>query len=74
MSCAALLVKQAGPLSLIQDYGRYGFAHIGITQGGPVDDYAYCWANHLLKNPINSSVIEITFGQYPLNTQQVMNG
>ncbi|GEM76419.1 5-oxoprolinase subunit C family protein [Vibrio sagamiensis] len=62
MSQAVIVVKRSGPLSLIQDYGRFGLAHIGITQGGPVDDYAYCWANHLLKNPINSSVIEITYG------------
>ncbi|MGR5238168.1 5-oxoprolinase subunit C family protein [Vibrio alfacsensis] len=62
MSQPALLVEKPGPLSLIQDFGRFGLAHIGVTQGGPVDDYAYSWANHLLDNPVNSSVIEITLG------------
>ncbi|HDM8160769.1 TPA: biotin-dependent carboxyltransferase [Vibrio harveyi] len=62
MSFSGLIVEKPGPLSLIQDFGRFGLAHIGITQGGPVDDYAYSWANHLLKNPVNCSVIEITLG------------
>lgn len=62
MSQTALLVEKPGPLSLIQDFGRFGLAHIGVTQGGPVDDYAYSWTNHLLDNPVNCSVIEITLG------------
>ncbi|MDW2127670.1 allophanate hydrolase, partial [Vibrio sp. 2033] len=53
MSASGLLVEKSGPLSLIQDFGRFGLAHIGITQGGPVDDYAYSWANHLLGNRVN---------------------
>ncbi|MDG2670486.1 allophanate hydrolase, partial [Vibrio parahaemolyticus] len=62
MSASGLLVEKSGPLSLIQDFGRFGLAHIGITQGGPVDDYAYSWANHLLGNRVNCSAIEITLG------------
>ncbi len=58
MSASGLLVEKSGPLSLIQDFGRFGLAHIGITQGGPVDDYAYSWANHLLGNRVNCSAIE----------------
>ncbi|CAE6939157.1 biotin-dependent carboxyltransferase family protein [Vibrio sp. B1FLJ16] len=62
MSDAGLLVEKPGPLSLIQDFGRFGLGHIGITQGGPVDSYAYNWANYLLGNPVNCSTIEITLG------------
>ncbi|CAM2797798.1 biotin-dependent carboxyltransferase family protein [Vibrio mytili] len=62
MSFSGLMVEKPGPLSLIQDFGRFGLGHIGITQGGPVDDYAYSWANHLLGNPVNCAAIEITFG------------
>lgn len=62
MSYAGLLVEKSGPLSLIQDFGRFGLAHIGVTQGGPVDDYAYSWANHLLGNVVNCAAIEITLG------------
>ncbi|WED24385.1 biotin-dependent carboxyltransferase family protein [Vibrio sp. JC009] len=56
-------VIKPGQLSLIQDFGRYGIGPLGVTQGGPVDEYAYCWANHLLGNPPNCTSLEITLGQ-----------
>ncbi|WP_047047821.1 biotin-dependent carboxyltransferase family protein [Vibrio mexicanus] len=59
----SLTVLKPGALSLIQDFGRFGVAQFGITQGGPVDDYAYSWANYLLGNPVNCPTIEITLGQ-----------
>ncbi|MGR3959664.1 5-oxoprolinase subunit C family protein [Vibrio lentus] len=58
-----LTVLKPGPMSLIQDFGRFGVAHLGLTQGGPVDDYSYSWANHLLQNPVNLAALEITLGQ-----------
>lgn len=30
-----LVVKQAGPLALIQDVGRFGVGHLGVTQAAP---------------------------------------
>lgn len=56
-------VIKPGQQTLIQDFGRFGLAHFGITQGGPVDDYAYSWANHLLGNTVNMPTLEITLGQ-----------
>lgn len=56
-------VIKPGQQTLIQDFGRFGLAHFGITQGGPVDDYAYSWANHLLGNTVNMAALEITLGQ-----------
>lgn len=58
-----LKVIKPGQLSLIQDFGRYGIAPLGVTQGGPLDEYAYCWANHLLGNRPNCVTLEITLGQ-----------
>ncbi|ASG05667.1 allophanate hydrolase [Vibrio anguillarum] len=58
-----LQVIKPGQLSLIQDFGRFGLSHIGVTQSGPIDDYAYSWANHLLGNRINLATLEITLGQ-----------
>ncbi len=58
-----LEVIKPGQLSLIQDFGRYGLAPLGVTQGGPLDEYAYCWSNHLLGNHPNNATIEITLGQ-----------
>ncbi|MDK9738051.1 biotin-dependent carboxyltransferase family protein [Vibrio sp. D404a] len=63
MTEGSITLLKPGPLSLIQDFGRFGLSHLGLTQGGPVDDYAYSWANHLLSNPINSPSLEITLGQ-----------
>ena len=28
-------VTRAGPLALLQDAGRFGVRHLGVTQGGP---------------------------------------
>ncbi len=56
-------VIKPGQLSLIHDFGRFGHSQLGLTQGGPIDDYAYSWANFLLRNDKNSVVIEITLGQ-----------
>ncbi|AIW21302.1 biotin-dependent carboxyltransferase family protein [Vibrio coralliilyticus] len=63
MNSNAITVIKPGQQTLIQDFGRFGLAHFGITQGGPVDDYAYSWANHLLGNTTNCPSLEITLGQ-----------
>ena len=49
-------------LTTIQDLGRVGNANLGITSGGPADKAAFNWANRLLNNDVNSSVLEINFG------------
>lgn len=59
----SLWVKKSGQLSLIQDLGRYGVTQWGLSSGGPVDDYSYSWANHLLGNSPHCAVLEITLGQ-----------
>lgn len=55
-------VLDPGMLTQIQDQGRIGFQHIGVTTGGPMDEHAFSWANRLLNNPINALQLEITFG------------
>ncbi len=57
-------ILDAGPLSLIEDTGRFGYQDIGISPGGAMDDYAYNWANLLVGNPAGSACIEITFGPF----------
>ena len=59
---------QPGALSLLQDYGRYGHQAIGYTEGGPMDEHAFLWANHLLGNHFNATQLEITLGQLTLYT------
>ncbi|UXI02878.1 biotin-dependent carboxyltransferase family protein [Photobacterium sp. TY1-4] len=50
-------------LTLIQDTGRLGVAELGLSQGGPVDLHAYCWANYLVGNAMNCPQLEVTLGQ-----------
>ncbi|MFT6220896.1 MAG: biotin-dependent carboxylase-like uncharacterized protein [Candidatus Endobugula sp.] len=60
----SLRVLKAGFLSLIQDYGRYGYQHIGVTHGGPLDENAFLWANRLLGNHYNAPQIEVSYGAF----------
>ncbi|RUR47618.1 biotin-dependent carboxyltransferase family protein [Vreelandella populi] len=62
MSQGSITVKQAGPLALIQDAGRFGVGHLGVTQSGAADWISYNWANWLLGNPTNSAALEIVMG------------
>lgn len=59
---SALRVVSPGMLSLLQDAGRFGMGHLGLTQGGPLDGYSFRWANALVQNPLNSTVIEHSIG------------
>jgi len=61
---SGLKIIKAGPLSLLQDWGRTGQQHLGISQGGACDPHAYFWSNHLLSNKDNSAALEITFGPF----------
>ncbi len=62
-------VVRPGFLSTIQDYGRFGYAGYGMSPCGVMDEHACCWANHLLNNHFNDSVIEITFGGVELRAE-----
>ena len=55
-------VKKPGLMTLIQDAGRYGKHGIGLTCGGPLDQVAFYWANRLLGNDYNATLLEISFG------------
>lgn len=57
-----LLVQASTPLCLLQDAGRFGVRHLGVTQGGAADWLSMTWANWLLGNPLDAGVIEITLG------------
>ncbi|HLF95992.1 MAG TPA: biotin-dependent carboxyltransferase family protein [Methylococcaceae bacterium] len=53
-------VEQPGLLSTIQDRGRSGWQHLGITPGGVMDSYSAAVANILVGNPPDAAVLEIT--------------
>jgi biotin-dependent carboxylase-like uncharacterized protein len=43
----------------IQDIGRFSYSHIGVTNSGVMDEYAYFVANKLLKNSLDTNILEI---------------
>ncbi|GAB3020501.1 5-oxoprolinase subunit C family protein [Bowmanella dokdonensis] len=65
----SLKVTAAGLMSLLMDAGRFGKASLGLTQGGPVDPFAFELANHLVGNESNTTAIEVTLGGLSLQAQ-----
>jgi len=62
-------VIQPGLLTLIQDAGRYGHHRIGLTTGGPLDAHAFKWANRLLGNSLDYSMLEVSIGGLVLEAE-----
>ena len=71
-------VLNPGVMSLLQDAGRFGQHNIGLTVGGPMDPFAFTWANRLCQNNDSSTVIETTIGglqlEAMLDTQIAVTG
>lgn len=64
-----MLVIKPGIHATVQDQGRFGYQHLGVTPGGPGDAMAANWANRLLDNAANCAVLEITAGGTELECQ-----
>jgi biotin-dependent carboxylase-like uncharacterized protein len=43
----------------IQDRGRFSYSHLGVSNSGVMDEYAYFIANKLLKNSLDTNILEI---------------
>jgi biotin-dependent carboxylase-like uncharacterized protein len=56
----ALEILRTGPLALVQDLGRVGLAHLGVTRSGAADRRAHTLANRLAANPDDRATIELT--------------
>lgn len=65
-----LTVKCSTPLCQLQDAGRFGVRHLGVTQGGALDWVSMAWANTLLNNPPDAAVIEVTLGGLTLRAEE----
>ncbi|MDN5770790.1 MAG: biotin-dependent carboxyltransferase family protein [Microlunatus sp.] len=57
-----LVVDRTGALSLIQDLGRGGQAHLGVSPSGAAAPTALRLANRLVGNPEGAAAIECLFG------------
>jgi biotin-dependent carboxylase-like uncharacterized protein len=69
-------ILQGGIFTTIQDLGRYGYTHLGITNSGAMDEYAYRWSQKLLDNT-NCNALEIMVGlrvQATLSTEIAVTG
>jgi KipI family sensor histidine kinase inhibitor len=60
-SWPALEVLEPGALTTVQDAGRPGLGHLGVSRGGAFDVSAALRANALVGNPPNAAVLEITW-------------
>lgn len=57
-----LEVLEPGPLTLVQDAGRPGLAHLGVPRSGWLDASAATLANRLVGNDEGSAVLECLLG------------
>jgi allophanate hydrolase len=57
-----LLVEQAGPLTTVQDAGRFGHLRHGVTWSGPVEPLGFAAANAALGSPPGCPAIELSHG------------
>lgn len=65
---AVLTIVRSGPLSLVEDLGRPGLAHLGVGRSGAADRGALRLANRLVGNAESSAAVEVTFGGLVLTT------
>lgn len=63
------VVEQPGPLSLIQDAGRPGLGHLGVTTSGAFDRTALRQVNALLGNDPGAAAIEVLGGGLVLRAE-----
>ncbi|WP_425003218.1 5-oxoprolinase/urea amidolyase family protein [Mycolicibacterium sp. S3B2] len=59
-----LEVLQTGPLALVQDLGRAGLSHLGVTRSGAADRRSHTLANRLVANPGDRATVEVTMGGF----------
>ena len=59
---SGMRVFEPGVLSLFHDQGRFGHHNQGLTQGGPLDSFAFECANRLVRNAPNATALEISIG------------
>ncbi|CAN2966578.1 MULTISPECIES: biotin-dependent carboxyltransferase family protein [Pseudomonas] len=64
-----LIIEASTPLCLLQDAGRFGVRHLGVTQGGALDWVSMSWANWLLDNALDAPVVEVTLGGLTLQAE-----
>lgn len=67
---AKILVLKSGWLTTVQDLGRYGRQHDGVSVSGAMDSFSTIVANRLVGNPDQSAVLECTLKGPELQFEQ----
>lgn len=57
-----IIVDSTGPLALIEDLGRPGYGHLGVSPSGAADRGGLRAANRLVGNPEDFAAIEVLLG------------
>ena len=60
----SLEILATGPLALLEDLGRPGLAHLGVTRSGAADRRSHTLANRLVANPPDRATVEVTLGGF----------
>ncbi|ARJ05364.1 allophanate hydrolase [Cnuibacter physcomitrellae] len=68
----ALEVLTPGPLALLQDHGRPGYAHLGVTGSGAADRAAFDAANRLVGNLPGAVGIETLLGGWRMHALRTL--
>jgi 5-oxoprolinase (ATP-hydrolysing) subunit C len=55
-------VIRAGLLTTVQDLGRHGYRHLGVSSGGALDALSLEIGNRIVGNKPDAAGIEVTFG------------
>ncbi len=61
---SALEILETGPLALVEDLGRPGMSHLGVTRSGAADRRSHALANRLVANPGDRATVEVTLGGF----------
>jgi biotin-dependent carboxylase-like uncharacterized protein len=65
----ALEILASGPLTLVQDLGRVGFAAVGVGRSGAADRGAFLLGARLLAQPYTAAALEVLFGGLSIRAQ-----
>ncbi|GAA1821422.1 5-oxoprolinase subunit C family protein [Nesterenkonia flava] len=69
----SVTIHQPGLATTVQDRGRTGYYHLGLPQGGALDQYSYELANALVGNTAGEAVLECTYMGPVLSVSQAVS-
>ena len=56
----SIKVLKPGVQTTVQDIGRYGYSHFGISSSGPADEFSFRLGNIILGNDEKLASLEMT--------------